>query len=45
MNEADMEKMAGWIVDCLQNPEDDEKLEAIRVEVEAFCKGFPVPGI
>lgn len=45
MNEADMEKMAGWIVDSLQNPEDEAKLEAIRVEVEGFCRRFPVPGI
>jgi glycine hydroxymethyltransferase len=45
MKEADMEKMAAWIVDCLQNPEDEAKLETIRVEVEDFCKGFPVPGL
>ena len=45
MGEADMVQLANWIVDCLQNPEDDAKLESIRLEVEAFCKGFPVPGI
>ena len=45
MKEADMEKMAAWIVDCLQNPEDEAKLETIRVEVEDFCTGFPVPGL
>ncbi len=45
MKEADMEKMASWIVDSLQNHEDEAKLESIRAEVEIFCKGFPVPGI
>lgn len=45
MKEADMEKMAGWIVESLQNHEDESKLEDIRAEVEIFCKGFPVPGI
>jgi len=45
MNEAHMELLANWIVDCLQNPEDEARLAGIRSEVEAFCKGFPVPGI
>lgn len=45
MKEADMVKMANWIVETLQNPEDEPKLESIRAEVEVFCKGFPVPGI
>ncbi len=45
MNEAHMELLASWIVDCLQNPEDEARLAGIRSEVEAFCKGFPVPGI
>ncbi|MFP6807496.1 MAG: serine hydroxymethyltransferase [Pseudomonadales bacterium] len=45
MKEADMERLATWIVDCLQNPEDEAKIESIRSEVETFCKGFPVPGI
>jgi glycine hydroxymethyltransferase len=45
MKESDMNQLANWIVDCLQNPEDESKLEEIRSEVETFCKGFPVPGI
>jgi glycine hydroxymethyltransferase len=45
MGESDMVQLANWIVDCLQNPEDEAKLESIRQEVEVFCKGFPVPGI
>lgn len=45
MNEADMELLANWIVDSLQNPEDEARLAGIRSEVEVFCKGFPVPGI
>ena len=45
MKEADMQKLADWIVACLQNPDDEENLSRIRSEVETFCQGFPVPGI
>ena len=45
MKEADMQKLADWIVACLQNPEDEANLSRIRSEVESFCGSYPVPGI
>ena len=45
MKEPEMEKLASWIVACLQNPEDEANLSRIRSEVESFCGSFPVPGI
>lgn len=45
MKEADMEKLADWIVAALSSPDDEAKLASIRDEVETFCKAFPVPGI
>ncbi len=45
MREADMEQLADWIVDCLQNPEDESMQVRMRGDVESFCRKFPVPGI
>lgn len=45
MNEKDMERLGNWIVDCLTHHEDDDKIQSIKAEVEAFCEGFPVPGL
>ncbi len=45
MRESDMEQLADWIVSCLQNHEDERRLEQIRSEVQTFCRRFPVPGI
>ncbi len=45
MLEADMEQLADWIVDCLQNPEDESMQVRLRDDVESFCRKFPVPGI
>jgi glycine hydroxymethyltransferase len=45
MDESDMVKLADWIVNCLQNPEDEKKIKDTRVEVEEFCRRFPVPGL
>jgi glycine hydroxymethyltransferase len=45
MNEGDMVKLGGWISRALREREDEAALAAIRQEVEAFCAGFPVPGI
>ncbi len=45
MLEADMEKLGGWIADCLSNPQDENLLASVRAEVEQLCRGFPVPGI
>ena len=45
MGEADMGRLASWMHDALGKREDEAGLAAIRKEVEAFCTGFPVPGI
>jgi len=45
MREAGMEKLAGWISQALAQREDEDALAALRAEVEAFCRDFPVPGI
>jgi glycine hydroxymethyltransferase len=45
MVEEDMVKLGGWITRALAEREDEAALSALRGEVEAFCRGFPVPGI
>jgi glycine hydroxymethyltransferase len=45
MGEADMARLAGWIVDALEQRADASALERLRGDVEAFCSRFPVPGI
>jgi glycine hydroxymethyltransferase len=45
MKEEDMKQLADWIINCLQNPEDESLLEKTRQEVQVFCERFPVPGI
>jgi glycine hydroxymethyltransferase len=45
MNEADMAKLAGWMVDALQKRDDAAALDRLRADVESFCGRFPVPGL
>ena len=45
MKEEDMLKLGGWITRALAEREDEGAISALRREVEAFCRGFPVPGI
>ena len=45
MAEAEMERLAGWIVAALRHHDDDATLKRLRREVEEFCSQFPVPGI
>lgn len=45
MTEGDMQQLAEWIDDCLRAPEDEARLEEIRLKVVSFCEEFPVPGI
>jgi glycine hydroxymethyltransferase len=45
MKEEDMVKLGGWIARALAEREDEGALAALCEEVEAFCRGFPVPGI
>ncbi len=42
LKEADMEKVAEFIVTALAKPEDDAHLQKIRTQVEAFCQQFPL---
>jgi glycine hydroxymethyltransferase len=43
--EPDMSKIADWIVQTLQNPEDNSLHEKIKTEVREFSLQFPVPSI
>ena len=45
MKEPEMEKIADWIKEVIENVEDEEVLSRIKKEVEEMCAGFPVPGI
>ena len=45
MREGEMVKLGGWIARALSEREDESALSALREEVEAFCRAFPVPGI
>ncbi len=42
MKEDDMQHVAAWIVDALQNTENTQKLAAIQQEVEKFAHQFPL---
>ncbi len=42
MREPEMELVAGYLDRVLQNPGDVEALDAIRAEVEALCRRFPL---
>jgi glycine hydroxymethyltransferase len=45
MREGDMARVAAWIDEVVANVNDEAKLDAIAVEVAAFCGAFPAPGI
>lgn len=45
MKEKEMEMLGNWIYEALKNRDNEEKLAAIKKDVETFCKKFPVPGI
>jgi glycine hydroxymethyltransferase len=45
MTEADMEKLAGWMMEALRAHGDSAALARLRSDVEAFCSRFPVPGL
>ncbi len=42
MKEAEMEKVAAWIVDALANVNNETRLAAISREVEVFARQFPL---
>ena len=45
MGEAEMARLAGWILDALRNHENETVLARLKTEVEETCLGFPVPGL
>ena len=45
MGDAEMARLAGWILDALRNHENAAALARLKAEVEETCSGFPVPGI
>ena len=45
MKEADMDRIADFIVRAVRAKGDDTAIAALRDEVTAFCRSFPVPGI
>jgi glycine hydroxymethyltransferase len=42
MKEAEMRKVAGWIVDALKNTGNDTRLDEIRKDVERFARSYPL---
>ena len=45
MKEDDMALLAEWIVTCLKNPQDENKIGNVKTQVERFCRALPVPGL
>lgn len=45
MKEAEMKQIGEWIADALKNHQNEERLDEIKQNVEAFCSKYPVPGI
>ena len=45
MEEAEMKLLAEWIMDALRRHRDEERLNAMRQDIERFCLRFPVPGV
>ncbi|HEX3407593.1 MAG TPA: serine hydroxymethyltransferase [Caulobacteraceae bacterium] len=45
MDEADMRRIAEWIVETLRAPKDEAAITRMKAESEALCRRYPVPGI
>jgi glycine hydroxymethyltransferase len=43
MGPAEMERIGGWILEVLADPDDDAVGQRIRGEVSSLCEAFPVP--
>jgi glycine hydroxymethyltransferase len=43
LKEGDMEKVAEWMKQAIDNREDEAKLNKLRDEVKAFALTFPLP--
>ncbi|MBN9530962.1 MAG: serine hydroxymethyltransferase [Alphaproteobacteria bacterium] len=45
MGEAEMRRIAGWIVEALRHARDEDTLDRLAGDVRALCRRYPVPGI
>ena len=45
MKEADMTRLANWIVEAVQSRTDEPALTKLKSDITAFCTTFPVPGL
>jgi glycine hydroxymethyltransferase len=45
MKEAEMKRVADWILQVLRAPADPAVATRVRGEIKDFCRSFPVPGI
>jgi glycine hydroxymethyltransferase len=45
MQEAEMARVAGWMVRAMRSSQDAAALAAIKSEVTSLCRQFPVPGL
>ena len=45
MMEADMESLAGWMIEALRNPDNESHLNELATRVKTLCLRFPVPGL
>lgn len=45
MKEAEMEKIAEWMQQTIENHSNEEVLKKVKEEVRSMCVQFPVPGI
>ncbi|WP_068137368.1 serine hydroxymethyltransferase [Roseimaritima ulvae] len=43
MGTKEMQRVGQWMVAALQNPDDEQRLTAIRDEIREMCVSFPVP--
>ncbi len=43
MKEDAIRKIAGWIVQVLANPDDEEQANRVRAEIREFVQDYPVP--
>ena len=45
MKEKEMEIIAKWVNDVVENVEDKKTMQRVKAEVKDLCSNFPVPGI
>ncbi len=43
LKESDMERVAEWMIQAINNRSDEQKIAALRQEVTEYSKGFPLP--